>query len=96
MDLVPDLPPGPFGVIQLDRHLGVAPFGMATAATGRADEKLAWAAKDIDQIAVAPADDVAFLRDVGRTRQTGDRVGGRLVVLMFVEDASGVLGSAGV
>src|SRR5829696_1672387 len=94
MHLVADAPSPPLAVIKLLWNRRVAPFRVPATAAGRADEQLAWAAEDVDWLAVGAPDDVAHRGDVRRPRQTGDGVRCRLVVLVLVIDAGGVFGSA--
>src|SRR5215204_3074224 len=94
MHFVADASTSPFAVVKLFWNRRVAPFRMPAAASGRADEQLAWAAKDVDRLPVGAPDDVAHRRSVRRPRQTGDRIRRRLVVLVLVIDPRGVFGRA--
>ena len=87
VDLVADASPRPLAVLEIDRDRGVAALGVAAAAAARADKELAGAAEDVDRLAVRAPDDVPRAGGVGRARQAGDGVRGRLVVLVLVVDA---------
>src|SRR5215216_483044 len=94
MDLVANAPPRPFAVVELDRHRRMTALGVPAATARRTDEELTRSPEDVDRLAVGAPDDVARLRGVGRAGQTGDGIGGRLVVLVFVVEPGGVLGRA--
>src|SRR5215204_3022300 len=93
MHLVPNTPPRPFAVIQLLRNRCVAPFRVPATTAGGADEQLTWAAEDINWLAVGTPDDIPHRRGVRRSRQAGDGVRRRLIVLVLVIDSGGILGS---